>query len=193
MPFIVPPLNHRNARVKMVALASLVSLASLVGCGTFNDASGRVAGIVSPYKIDIVQGNFVSKEQADALKVGMSRVQVRDLLGTPLLVSMFHADRWDYVFTFKRQGTEPQARKVSVYFTGDTLARFEADVLPTETEFVATLDSGRRFGKAPTLEASEESLAKFAPEAKPKVPDEAGARALPSLPASYPPLEPASR
>ena len=193
MSTIVPPLNQRNARVGVVWLAGLVTLGSLVGCGTFNNASGRVAGIVSPYKIDIVQGNFVSKEQADALKVGMTRVQVRDLLGTPLLASMFHADRWDYVFTFKRQGTEPQARKVSVYFSGDALARFEADVLPTETEFVATLDSGRRFGKVPVLEASEESLAKFAPEAKVKLPGEADAKALPPLPASYPPLEPASR
>ena len=193
MPSISPPLNHRNTRVGMGWLAGVLGLVSLAGCGTFNDASGRVAGIVSPYKIDIVQGNFVSKEQADALKVGMSRVQVRDLLGTPLLASMVHADRWDYVFTFKRQGAQPQARKVSVYFTGDTLARFEADVLPTETEFVATLDSGRRFGKVPILEASEESLSKFAPEAKAKVPGAVDAKALPPLPASYPPLEPASR
>jgi outer membrane protein assembly factor BamE len=146
---------------------------------------------VSPYKIDIVQGNFVSKEQADALKVGMSRTQVRDILGTPLLASMFHADRWDYVFTFKRQGAESQARKVSVYFSGDTLARFEADTLPTETEFVATLDSGRRTGKVPILQASEESLAKFASEAK--VAPATDAKLLPPLPERYPPLEPAKQ
>ncbi|HMS27888.1 MAG TPA: outer membrane protein assembly factor BamE, partial [Burkholderiaceae bacterium] len=56
-----------------------------------------------PYKIDVAQGNFVSKEQISALKLGMPRAQVMDILGTPLLVSVFHADRWEYVFTLKRQ------------------------------------------------------------------------------------------
>lgn len=181
-----------NYRVCGWALAAL-ALSSLAACGTFNNASGRVAGIVSPYKIDIVQGNFVSKEQADALKVGMTRTQVRDILGTPLLASMFHADRWDYVFTFKRQGAEPQARKVTVYFTGNSLARFEADTLPTETEFVSTLDSGRRAGKVPVLQASEESLAKFAPDAKAAAAAAADPKSLAPLPERYPPLEPSNR
>lgn len=187
MPLVFSSSPSRVCRLGLAALA----LSSLAACGTFNDASGRVAGIVSPYKIDIVQGNFVSKEQAEALKVGMTRAQVRDILGTPLLASMFHADRWDYVFTFNRQGAVPQARKVSVYFTGNTLARFEADTLPTETEFVASLDSGRRFGKAPVLQATEESLAKFAPD--PKAAAAADLKSLPPLPERYPPLEPSNR
>jgi outer membrane protein assembly factor BamE len=187
MPLFFSSIQSRVCRLGLVALV----LSSLVACGTFNDASGRVAGLVSPYKMDIVQGNFVSKEQAEALKVGMTRAQVRDILGTPLLASMFHADRWDYVFTFKRQGAEPQARKVSVYFTGTTLAKFEADTLPTETEFVATLDSGRRFGKAPVLQATEESLAKFAPDAKAAAATDP--KSLQPLPERYPPLEPSNR
>ena len=187
MPLFFSSLQPHVCRLGLAVAA----LSSLSACGTFNDASGRVASIVSPYKIDIVQGNFVSKEQAEALKVGMTRTQVRDILGTPLLASMFHADRWDYVFTFKRQGAEPQARKVSVYFTGDTLAKFEADTLPTETEFVASLDSGRRFGKVPVLQASEDSLAKFAPDAKAAA--AADPKSLPPLPERYPPLEPSSR
>ena len=177
-------------------LSALVGLGGLVGCGSFNSASGRVAGIVSPYKIDIVQGNFVSKEQVAAVKIGMARAQVREILGTPLLASMFHADRWDYVFTFQRQGAEPQARKVSVFFKGNVLERLDADTLPTEAEFVSSLDSGRRTGKVPELTASEESLAKFAPVAKPadsSAPGAATAKALPPLPASYPPLEPSGR
>jgi outer membrane protein assembly factor BamE len=124
----------------------------------------------------------------------MSRLQVRDLLGTPLLVSLFHADRWDYVFTFKRRGAEPQLRKVTVHFKGDALERFEADSLPTETEFVAALDSGRReTGKAPVLEASQESLAKFAsPDKSARLAAEAS-KPLPPLPERYPPLEPVAR
>lgn len=184
-------LNSRPARPGRRVLALAMVCACLGGCSSFNTASGRVAGIVSPYKIDIVQGNFVSQEQAAALKVGMTRLQVREILGTPLLASMFHADRWDYVFTFQRKGAETQARKVSVYFKGDSLERFEADSLPTETEFVASLDSGRRSGKVPVLEASEETLSKFAPAAK--APVQVDPNAAPAQPVQYPPLEPASR
>jgi outer membrane protein assembly factor BamE len=138
--------------------------------------------------MDIVQGNFVSREQAAALKPGMTRGQVRDILGTPLLTSVFHADRWDYVFTFKRQGVESQARKVTVFFKGDVLERVEADALPTEAEFVASLDSGRTSGKVPVLEMTEDQLKKL-----PAPTQVAPPKPLPPLPASYPPLEPAAR
>ncbi len=160
----------------------------LSACSTANSASYRLASIVTPYKIDIVQGNFVSREQAAALKVGMTRVQVKNILGTPLLTDIFHADRWDYVFTFKRQGVEPQARRVTVFFKDDLLTRTEADALPTEAEFVASLDSGRKTDAVPVLEMSEESLKA---SAKPVAPVPAKPD-LP-LPASYPPLEPNAR
>ena len=176
--------QHRSASLILLFAAS----ASLVACGSMNSASNNIAGWVTPYKIDIVQGNFVSKEQAAAIQPGMSRVQVRDILGTPLLTSIFHADRWDYVFTFKRQGLEPQARRVTVFFKGDALERIEADALPTEAEFVASMDSGRQSVKVPVLEMSEESLKQLPAPAKVAEP-----KPLPPLPASYPPLEPASR
>lgn len=166
----------------------LVACASLVACGSLNSASTRVAGVITPYKIDIVQGNFVSKEQAAAVKPGMSRAQVRDILGTPLLASIFHADRWDYVFTFKRQGLQPQARKVTVFFKADALERIEADALPTEAEFVASLDSGRSLGKVPVLEMSEESLKQMPAPVKSAEPKPAA-----TLTKSYPPLEPVGR
>lgn len=163
----------------------------LAGCNTLNQASVKAVGWITPYKVDIVQGNFVSKEQVEALKPGMPRGQVREVLGTPLLASVFHADRWDYVFTFKRQGVAPQERKLTVFFKGDALERFEGDEMPTEAEFVAQLDAGRKNLKTPVLEASEESLKKFAPAPKPAAP----AAPVPDapLPATYPPLEPPSR
>ncbi len=176
--------QRRSACLILLFATSL----SLVACGSLNGASSSIVGVVTPYKIDIVQGNFVSKEQAAAVKPGMSRVQVRDILGTPLLTSIFHADRWDYVFTFKRQGLEPQARRVTVFFKGDALERIEADALPTEAEFVASMDSGRQSIKVPVLEMSEESLKQLPAPAKVAEP-----KPLPPLPASYPPLEPAGR
>ncbi|OIP19725.1 MAG: outer membrane protein assembly factor BamE [Comamonadaceae bacterium CG_4_9_14_3_um_filter_60_33] len=173
-------LLHRSV---CLSLSGIV-LVSLSACGGLNRASQSAVGLVTPYKIDIVQGNFVSREQAAALKEGMSRAQVRDILGTPLLTSIFHADRWDYVFTFKRQGVEPQSRRVTVFFEGDVLSKVQADPLPSEAEFVASLDSGRKTGKVPDLEMSPERLAATA-AASQAVP----AKPLPPLPTSYPPLE----
>ena len=173
-----------GARLSLLVAVS----ASLGACSTLNSANNQIAGLVTPYKMDIVQGNFVSKEQVGALKPGMSRAQVRDILGTPLLVSIFHADRWDYVFTFKRQGLEPQARKVTVFFKGDVLERTDAEPLPTEAEFVASLNSGRSTAKVPALELTEQQLKELPPPVK--APEK---KPLPPLPSSYPPLEPVAR
>lgn len=173
------------------ALACALASALLAGCGTVNNATTSVVSMITPYKVDVVQGNFVSKEQVQALQPGMSRGQVRDVLGTPLLASVFHSDRWDYVFTFKRQGVAPQSRKLAVFFKGDVLERFEGDDMPSEAEFVATLDAGRKTGKVPVLDATEERLKQFAPPAKPAAAD--AQQPVAPLPANYPPLETPSR
>jgi outer membrane protein assembly factor BamE len=170
--------------------AAAAAVLGLTGCGTFDNASQRIAGVVTPYKIEIVQGNFVSREQVDAIKPGMARDQVKAILGTPLVTSVFHGDRWDYVFTIKRQGVEPQQRRLTVFFKGDALERFEGDTMPTEAEFVATLDK-RRTGKAPPMEATEAQLKAFVGK-----PAEAAPAPTPQPPpaaASYPPLEPPAR
>jgi outer membrane protein assembly factor BamE len=137
----------------------------------------------------------ITREQVDLLRPGLPRQSIRDLLGTPLLQSVFHADRWDYVFSFRRRGEEPQLRKLTVYFKNDVLERFEADAMPTEAEFVASLDNNRKSAKVPELQASEESLKAFAQASgKNATADDKSvtpARVVPPLPASYPPLEPA--
>jgi outer membrane protein assembly factor BamE len=145
------------------ALICLSLASSLSGCGSINTSSMSASKInpvnwITPYRIDIIQGNFISKEQVDALKAGMTRAQVKDVLGTPLVSSLFHQDRWDYVFTFKRQGIEPQSFKYTVFFKGDQLDKFEGDTMPSEAEFIATLASARKFGKPPVLEATEAQL-----------------------------------
>jgi outer membrane protein assembly factor BamE len=161
-----------------------VGSTSLVACGSFNAASQGIVGLVTPYKIDVLQGNFVSSEQAAALKPGISRAQVRDILGTPLLTSIFHADRWDYVFTIKRKGLQSQSRKLTVFFKGDELERVDADPMPSEADFVASLVSGRGGAPVPVLQLSEESLQQLPVPAQKVDP-----KPLPPLPASYPPLE----
>ncbi|MEO6626327.1 MAG: outer membrane protein assembly factor BamE [Burkholderiaceae bacterium] len=167
--------------------ASITLAAGLAACSGFDGASQRLSSIVTPYRIDIVQGNFVSSEQVQQLRIGMGRQAVRDMLGTPLLQSIFHADRWDYVFAFHRKGDEPQLRKVAVFFKNDALERFEADTLPTEAEFVSSLAGRVQSGKTPVLEASEDTLKSFPAPTKAAEP-----KPLPPLPASYPPLESAT-
>ncbi len=181
-----------NARLGRILLASAAA-AALAGCGSLDGASRRVANAITPYKIDIVQGNFVSREQVQALQPGMSRQQVRETLGTPLMTSVFHADRWEYVFTIKRPSAEMESRKLTVFFHGDTLARYEGDEMPSETEFVATLGSHKGKPKVPSLEATEAQLARY-PARKAEAPAPA-ATPVPSEPAPsrYPPLESSSR
>lgn len=163
---------------------SITLAAGLVACSGFDGASQRLSSIVTPYRIDVVQGNFVSSEQVQQLRTGMGRQAVRDLLGTPLLQSLFHADRWDYVFAFHRKGVEPQLRKVAVFFKNDALERFEADALPTEAEFLSSLAGRTHSGKTLVLEATEAELKSFPAAAQAAEP-----KPLPPLPASYPPLE----
>ncbi|HSX93617.1 MAG TPA: outer membrane protein assembly factor BamE [Hydrogenophaga sp.] len=172
-------------RIPLAPAAVLVAALSLGGCGT-------VAGWVTPYKIDILQGNVITREQVQALQPGMPREQVRDIMGSPLLASVFHADRWDYVFTLQRRGQEPQSRRVSVFFKDGGLARHEADDLPSEAEFVASLDARRdKNSKVPPLEATEEQLKAFAERNKPQAPPlPASAAPAPST-TQFPPLEPA--
>jgi outer membrane protein assembly factor BamE len=172
----------------MLALAC----AGLAACGSFNSASNRLAGVITPYKVEVVQGNFVSREQVEALRPGMARAQVREILGSPLVTSAFHADRWDYVFTIRRQGIEAQSRKLTVFFKGDELEKFDGDTMPSEAEFVATLDNNRKLGKVPNLQASDEDLAKTQTKPQGSTPTDAIPPA-PAVPSVYPPLEPAGR
>ena len=112
-----------------------------------------IAGLISsillacggiPYKVDVAQGNFVSKEQITALKLGMPRAQVMDILGTPLLVSVFHADRWEYVFTLKRQGVDTKPYKLTVHFKGEALDKIDGEGMLTEQEFVESLSGNKK-------------------------------------------------
>jgi len=178
----------RAARLALVAAA----IAAVAGCGSFDQATLHIANLITPYRVEVVQGNFVSREQVDALKPGMSRQQVRDILGTPLVTSVFHANRWDYVFTIKRQGVQPQERKLAVFFSGEALERFQGDTMPSEAEFVTTLDNKRKDAKVPPLEASEETLQRFATERK-AAKAAAAEPAQAPITASYPPLEAPAR
>ncbi len=122
---------------------ALIGFLGVSGCTSAVDETQRawMNTIFRPYTPDVVQGNFISSEQYAKLQVGMSREQVRQIMGTPLLASYFHANRWDYIFEFKRSGqVMGKDRHVTVFFDGDKMVKFEGDALPTEVELVAEID-----------------------------------------------------
>jgi len=159
---------------------------ALAGCGGLQ-VTENFLGVITPYRIEVVQGNVITSEQVALAKPGMTRAQVRDVLGSPLLVDPFHADRWDYVFTIRRQGAEPQLRRVVARFKSDVLETVEGSAgLPSEHEFVTSIDTFKTARNAPPLVLSDEQIKALpAPVRPPPIEPE------PPVPArTYPPLEP---
>jgi outer membrane protein assembly factor BamE len=194
-PNFMPENTRQNTRCRF-GVSSLVVLLSglLAACGSTGSSALNPVNWLTPYRTEVVQGNFISREQVEMLKAGMTRAQVRDVLGTPLLASVFHADRWDYVFTLKRRNVEPQAFKYTLFFKGDVLERFEGDSMPSEAEFIARLDSARKLGKVPPLQATDEQLkaagkAGVGGTASTGAPAGDAAGQAASAPVVYPPLE----
>ena len=95
---------------------------------------------LSPHKIDIQQGNFISSEAFAKVKTGMTKLEVRTALGTPILQDVFHANRWDYYFSHEQYGgfaklkRVNEERRITLFFESDKLTRIEGDVaaLPSE-------------------------------------------------------------
>lgn len=176
------------AALRRTAFAALAPVAALLaGCSGLPKSSDSFLGVITPYRVDIVQGNVVTREQVALVRPGMTRAQVRDLLGSPLLTDPFHADRWDFVFTIRRPGTDAQRRHVVAIFEGDRLKTLEAPELPSEKDFVASI-SPRRDVRVPTLELTEEERKALPPAPRR---DEPAPPPEPEGPArNYPPLEP---
>jgi len=178
----------RSSRSPFTAVAAASAVGLLAGCASQRSTEDGFFSRITPYRIEIVQGNVVTSEQAARVRPGMTRAQVRDVLGTPLITDPFHADRWDYLFTIRRQGVEAQRRSVVVWFEGDALKSIEAPDLPSEREFVKTISTAPRRFTPPPLELTPEQLKALPP------PRPAAAASAPGVPSaaparSYPPLE----
>jgi outer membrane protein assembly factor BamE len=164
-------------------ICTLAATVTLGGCESLQ-RTDSLLGFITPYRIDIVQGNAVTREQAALVRPGMSRLQVREILGTPLVADPFHADRWDYIFTLRRPKAGEQRRSVIVRFEGEVVKDIEAPELPSERDFVASI-SRFKDPRAPKLELSEEERKALPLPPRPEAPP-----AEPMGPVrSYPPLE----
>jgi outer membrane protein assembly factor BamE len=109
--------------------------ALLAGCQTMSSVGSSVSSgasaawnwgptFLGPYRPDVHQGNIITKEMVDQLRLGMTREQVRFMLGTPLLTSEFHRDRWDYVYYLNPRRGEVQNRLLTIHFKDNKLDRF---------------------------------------------------------------------
>jgi len=122
------------ARAPLLAAAAAVVLA---GCSTMTAPFDTWIPYVSQfgvYRIDINQGNFLSQDMVDKLKEGQTKQQVRLVLGTPLIASVFRENRWDYTYEFRRNGRVETHRQFTVYFKDDLLTRWEGDELPKSVQ-----------------------------------------------------------
>lgn len=183
-PFFALSTRFRPSRLLARALAATVVVGLTTGCTAV--ATSRWTNVFMPYRIEVVQGNVVTSDQVARVTVGMSRAQVRDILGSPLLTDMFHANRWDYVFMLNRPGTSLQKRTVVVFFENDKLARIDAPDLPSDSEFIDSINPFRERREVPVLALTEAQI-----RALPVPPRPAPAASAAEGPVrTYPPLEP---
>ncbi len=106
-----------------------VALLALSGCGSWSNPLERV---FPTHRIDIQQGNAVTQAMLDKLKPGMTPSQVRFILGTPLIVDPFRANRWDYVYRLEQGGKLRESRRITVIFESERLKSLEGDVVAAQ-------------------------------------------------------------
>ncbi|MGD9942780.1 MAG: outer membrane protein assembly factor BamE [Burkholderiaceae bacterium] len=119
------------ARRALALAAALAAIAALTACGTRDP---NRSGLLQPYRIDLPQGNYLTRTQVDQVKEGMTREQVRFVLGSPLLRHVFQPDRWDYVFRYQFPNGNSELRRVTVRFANDLVSGVEADELPLKED-----------------------------------------------------------
>jgi outer membrane protein assembly factor BamE len=112
-------------RTRQLSIAVFAAL--IAGCQGMSMPS---LPVLSAYRIDIQQGNLVTQDMVEKLQPGMSRSQVRFVLGTPLVTDVFHNDRWDYIYRYEKGGKLVENRRIVAVFDGDKLVRIEGDVVP---------------------------------------------------------------
>ncbi len=122
---------------KLLTFIAIFASLLLGGCGRFGigdritDALDRMPLI---YRPTIQQGNVVNQETINRLEPEMTKRQVRFVLGTPMMVDVFHEDRWDFIFT-EGEGSKPsEIKKVALFFENDRLKRIEGDIRPLPPE-----------------------------------------------------------
>ena len=129
--------------------APLCAALLAAGCASEATLKNYVPQIITPYRMDIQQGNFVTQDLVDKLQVGQTREQVKFILGTPLLTDVFHANRWDYIFRSSKGWRDPEKHQLTVFFEDDKLARWEANVPPSKADTPESLAKAQKDEEKP--------------------------------------------
>jgi outer membrane protein assembly factor BamE len=153
---------------KLLICCTISASLLTAGCGTVDTVKGwgTVVGDAIPsifngmplmYRQDIQQGNIVTQEMINKLRPGMARRQVQYIMGTPILVDVFHQDRWDYYYSMKKGGEAAVRERISLYFKDNKLTKIEGDFRPTPTS--DTLEAKKEVVvQVPDYEAEEKGF-----------------------------------
>ena len=160
----MPPQININILLYLIYMRRLAPLLVLflAGCS----GNSFTSYLPEPYKLQIQQGNVITQEMVEKLKPGMTKSQVRFVMGTPPITDIFHADRWDYVYSIKDGRKVKDERKLALFFEKDLLARVSGDVAPMTREDKA--GAANKPVKAPSVIV----LDKYDPNAPPRPPED---------------------
>lgn len=139
---------HKTMR-SLLFLFVVLGSTLMVGCGSS-------VPVIKPFRLDIQQGNVVTSKMLLQLRPGMTKSQVKFIMGTPLVVDSFHTNRWDYFYQLRQAGKIVEQRRVILDFEKELLARVRGDVVPQGT---AGADTG-------VVALANESKATSKPEVK---------------------------
>ncbi len=115
-------------------MTMLMTTTILSGCAGWADTEQRTLGFPGAYRIDIQQGNIITQDMIDKLRPGMTRNQVRFVLGNPLLEDSFEQNRWDYVYSIQKGNKPREQQTLTILFEGDSLIGFSGDFVPNLSE-----------------------------------------------------------
>lgn len=119
-------------RIKIIVISLL-----LASCGSM---SMPKFSMLEPHKIDIQQGNLITPEMREKIKLGMSAAMVRSILGTPLITDPFHAKRWDYVYCLEQGGKQVEKQRLTLYLEDEHLTRIDDSHMPALTATVPAIN-----------------------------------------------------
>jgi outer membrane protein assembly factor BamE len=132
-----PPVVSGSMRLVRAPLLVAFAALAMAGCSTMTAPFDTWMPYISQfgvYKLDVNQGNYLSQDMVDKLKEGQTKQQVRLILGTPLITSVFRDNRWDYLYEYRQNGRLQTRRQFTVYFKDDALTRWEGDEMPKSVQ-----------------------------------------------------------
>lgn len=140
----------------------ILALLLIAGCKQMPQISVPTLPGLGPLKIEIQQGNVITKEMLAKLQPGMTRNQVRFVLGTPLMVDPFRTNRWDYIYSMRKRGEMVEHRQLKVFFEDDKMVRFEGDIVADTLPGAETIAAVKPV-TSPAVKPAENPVAKPQP------------------------------